>query len=80
MVPLGPFNGKSFGTAVSPWVVVPDALRGARVAAPARMASSAEGEPAHLREAEGAMTGYDLECETKLTSEHTPRSMLDSLC
>ena len=27
MVPLGPFNGKSVGTSISPWIVVPDALR-----------------------------------------------------
>jgi fumarylacetoacetase len=26
MSPLGPFNGKSFGTTISPWVVTPDAL------------------------------------------------------
>jgi fumarylacetoacetase len=25
-VPLGPFNGKNFGTTISPWVVLPDAL------------------------------------------------------
>jgi fumarylacetoacetase len=26
MTPLGPFNGKNFGTTISPWVVTPDAL------------------------------------------------------
>lgn len=26
MTPLGPFNGKSFGTTISPWVVMADAL------------------------------------------------------
>lgn len=26
MTPLGPFNGKNFGTSISPWVVTPDAL------------------------------------------------------
>ena len=26
MNPLGPFNGKNFGTTISPWVVTPDAL------------------------------------------------------
>ena len=35
-VPLGPFLGKSFLTSVSPWVVPLDALRHARVPAPAR--------------------------------------------
>ena len=33
-VPLGPFLGKSFLTSVSPWIVSPDALASARVAAP----------------------------------------------
>lgn len=30
-VPLGPFNGKNFGTSVSPWVVLADALEPFRV-------------------------------------------------
>src|SRR5205807_2608928 len=34
--PLGPFLGKSFATSISPWVVPLDALRVARVAAPAQ--------------------------------------------
>ncbi|TAM90059.1 fumarylacetoacetase [bacterium] len=33
-VPLGPFNGKSFGTSVSPWIVTLDALEPFRVAGP----------------------------------------------
>ncbi|OLN97021.1 Fumarylacetoacetase 1 [Colletotrichum chlorophyti] len=35
MVPLGPFNGKAFGTSISPWVVTLDALEeaGALIAA-----------------------------------------------
>lgn len=28
-VPLGPFNGKNFGTTISPWIVTMDALEGA---------------------------------------------------
>jgi fumarylacetoacetase len=36
MNPLGPFNGKNFGTSISPWVVVPDALKPFGVPAPAR--------------------------------------------
>jgi fumarylacetoacetase len=28
-VPLGPFNGKNFGTTISPWIVTLDALEGA---------------------------------------------------
>jgi fumarylacetoacetase len=35
-VPLGPFNAKSFGTTISPWVVTLDALEPFRVAGPAQ--------------------------------------------
>jgi len=35
-VPLGPFNGKSFGTTLSPWVVTLDALEPFRVEGPAQ--------------------------------------------
>ncbi|KAH8885455.1 Fumarylacetoacetase [Thozetella sp. PMI_491] len=31
-VPLGPFNGKNFGSTISPWVVLPDALEPFRAA------------------------------------------------
>ncbi|TAM75695.1 fumarylacetoacetase [bacterium] len=33
-VPLGPFNGKSFATSISPWIVTLDALEPFRVAGP----------------------------------------------
>jgi fumarylacetoacetase len=33
-VPLGPFNAKTFGTSISPWVVTLDALEPFRVAGP----------------------------------------------
>lgn len=36
MPPLGPFNGKSFGTSISPWIVTIDALEAFRVAAPTK--------------------------------------------
>ena len=34
--PLGPFQAKAFATTISPWIVMRDALRGARVPAPSR--------------------------------------------
>ena len=37
MNPLGPFNGKNFGTSVSPWVVTLEALKAHEVPAPERM-------------------------------------------
>ncbi|KAF3998427.1 fumarylacetoacetase [Glaciimonas immobilis] len=36
-VPLGPFNSKSFGTSISPWVVTMEALEPFRVASPAQV-------------------------------------------
>jgi fumarylacetoacetase len=36
MPPLGPFNGKSFGTSISPWVITLDALKPFEVPAPQR--------------------------------------------
>lgn len=36
MNPLGPFNGKSFGTSISPWIVTLDALEPFRTASPVR--------------------------------------------
>ncbi len=35
-VPLGPFNSKTFGTSISPWVVTLEALKPFRVAGPAQ--------------------------------------------
>jgi fumarylacetoacetase len=35
-VPLGPFNSKTFGTSISPWIVTLDAVEGFRVAGPAQ--------------------------------------------
>jgi fumarylacetoacetase len=38
MSPLGPFNGKNFGTSISPWIVTLDALKALEVPAPKRTA------------------------------------------
>ena len=37
MNPLGPFNGKNFGTSISPWVITLEALKAHEVPAPERM-------------------------------------------
>jgi fumarylacetoacetase len=52
MTPLGPFNGKSFATTISPWIVLADALSPFLVpVAPRRVPSAphftAEGDKAH---------------------------------
>ena len=38
-VPLGPFNSKTFGTSISPWIVTLDALEPFRVAGPTQIPS-----------------------------------------
>lgn len=63
MVPLGPFNSKNFGTSVSAWVVLVDALEPFRV-------SGIENEHealAYLREGKKENV-YDLKLEVELTS------------
>lgn len=37
MTPLGPFNGKNFGTTVSPWIVTLDALQPFKTGLPQRV-------------------------------------------
>ncbi|KAJ4983376.1 fumarylacetoacetate hydrolase [Stagonosporopsis vannaccii] len=54
MNPLGPFNGKNFGTSVSPWIVTLEALRAFEVPAPPRM-----GPVAGFMDDEGAVN-YDI--------------------
>lgn len=41
MSPLGPFNGKSFGTSISPWIVTLDALNSFKVPRPSQEISVA---------------------------------------
>ncbi|KAL6229194.1 hypothetical protein BDW75DRAFT_250015 [Aspergillus navahoensis] len=42
MIPLGPLNGKAFGTTISPWIVTTDALAPFRVAGPEPRAELAD--------------------------------------
>jgi len=59
--PLGPFQGKAFGTTISPWVVTTAALKAFRVAAPVR---EKELLPYLVEEKPGL---YDIELEVTLT-------------
>ncbi|KPV74780.1 uncharacterized protein RHOBADRAFT_44299 [Rhodotorula graminis WP1] len=72
MVPLGPFNGKSFATTVSPWVVLPAALEPFEV--DKEVAPELEGNeaPEYLREKAGVKSAYDLECTTRLRTSSDP--------
>ncbi|WP_198038793.1 fumarylacetoacetase [Skermanella stibiiresistens] len=60
-VPLGPFNAKSFGTSISPWVVTLDALEPFRVAGPAQ-----EPEPLPYLRHGGGAAALDIRLEVGL--------------
>ncbi|GAB3629789.1 fumarylacetoacetase [Pandoraea terrae] len=62
-VPLGPFNAKTFGTSISPWIVTMEALEPFRVAGP-------EQNPAPLSYlTDGAAHAFDVELEVRLQAE-----------
>lgn len=75
MVPLGPFNGKSFATTISPWVVLPAALEPFEVDKETAPELEGKEAPEYLREPEGVKSAYDLECTTRLRSA-SRRSLL----
>jgi len=63
MVPLGPLNGKSFATSISPWIVTLDALQ----------SCSVEGQPretqvaSHLQDP-NPINSYDISLQADLTA------------
>jgi fumarylacetoacetase len=63
-VPLGPFNGKNFGTSISPWVVLADALEPFR----AKAIENATELQCYLKERRRE-TVFDIRLEVDLTSE-----------
>ena len=66
-VPLGPFTAKNFGTSVSPWIVLADALEPHRAAV-----LPAENEIlAYLRE-DKKLNGHDIRLEFGITSKLPP--------
>ena len=62
-VPLGPFNAKTFGTSISPWVVTLEALEPFRSAAPAQ-----DPQPlAYLRASNNS--NYDIQLQVAIATE-----------
>ncbi|KAM0756325.1 fumarylacetoacetase [Meredithblackwellia eburnea MCA 4105] len=66
MIPLGPFNGKNFGTTISPWIVTLDALRPFKTGLPPRP-QEANGIPqlSYLVEKDQKST-FDIRLEVQL--------------
>lgn len=73
-VPLGPFNAKNFGTSISPWVVLMDALEPFRTKA---LENSTE-LTAYLKDPQ-ANRAYDIKLEVDLTSKNIPVSTFMAL-
>ncbi|GAA5865095.1 hypothetical protein JCM3774_002129 [Rhodotorula dairenensis] len=72
MVPLGPFNGKSFATTISPWVVTPEALEPFAAPRPTSLNGVEAEIPDYLCEPAGAKTNYEVECVTSLRLASAP--------
>lgn len=82
MVPLGPFNGKNFGTTISPWVVLMDALEPFKEASLPNDATvlpylqSPEPKPVYGIELQVELTPHS--GETAVTSKTNGRNLLYS--
>ncbi|KAJ9102974.1 hypothetical protein QFC19_004531 [Naganishia cerealis] len=66
MIPLGPFNGKNFGTTVSPWIVTLDALQPFKTNLPQR--ENVPPMASYLHEADAKPT-FDIELDMTVVGE-----------
>lgn len=77
MMPLGPLNGKNFGTTISPWIVTPEALEPFKTAGQKSTLSI----PKHLQDPDSQT--YNIRMEVQIsTGTHSTvagRSQLQSL-
>ncbi|KAF4420557.1 hypothetical protein F53441_14376, partial [Fusarium austroafricanum] len=67
MSPLGPFNGKSLGTSISPWIITLDALEPFRAKSPAQQTLSA----AYLRHSNLSTFSITMKVEVLANSKAT---------
>ncbi|KAH7014599.1 uncharacterized protein B0I36DRAFT_389449 [Microdochium trichocladiopsis] len=70
MVPLGPLNGKSFGTSISPWIVTLDALQPYKAAVP-QPAHAPGGIPAYLQDPDNSSHDITIQVEVLSGSSAT---------
>ena len=73
-VPLGPFNSKSFGTSISPWVVTMEALEPFRVAGPVQQPAPLPYLQQHTD------NGYDITLEVTLTAAEDRSGVPRTIC
>ena len=62
MVPLGPLNGKAFGTSISPWIVTLDALQSFKAPGPTHNTILAN----HLEDIASAESSYNISLKVEL--------------
>ncbi|KAJ5318078.1 hypothetical protein PENANT_c004G11012 [Penicillium antarcticum] len=74
MVPLGPLNGKAFGTSISPWVVTLDALESFKVSGPKPEAVLAS----HLEDVSGSESSYDIGMKVELLNDGQVTTLSES--
>ncbi|CAK7219726.1 hypothetical protein SBRCBS47491_003947 [Sporothrix bragantina] len=67
MMPLGPCNGKSLGTSISPWVVTVDALKSCTITAPVVAEGQDVAVPACLTDPSRAT--YDIQMQVEIVSK-----------
>ena len=70
MVPLGPLNGKAFGTSISPWVITLDALSPFKTAGPKPEVALAS----HLEDVAESGYAIDMKVELLVGDQVTPIS------
>jgi fumarylacetoacetase len=70
-VPLGPFGSKNFGTTISPWVVLPDALEPFRTE---KLQSGNDGRVLDYLQESRKDTVYDIKLEVELKTKNSTSS------
>lgn len=74
MNPLGPLNGKSFCTTISPWVITLEALAPFRTAIPSRNPSVEPPSYLHYQSETSKIATYDLDLFAEFLGSNTTRS------
>lgn len=64
-LPVGPLNGKAFGTTISPWIVMPEALEYTRTE-PLGQRERHDRIPAHIKHKDVSKVTYDITCHASI--------------
>jgi fumarylacetoacetase len=78
MPPLGPLNGKSFATSISPWIITLDALTPFEAPAPPREATSGAASIASYLKDPKATPTYTIHLQAELVANNIPTTICKS--